>query len=157
MTRSPAWASRVITADESWMYVYYPSRKQQGATWLEAGEPRHPKVRCELSMKKLMLVAFWDSKGIVHREFVPQGRAVNSKMYLAIFHQMRESVRRHRPDLWRNHRHQFWLQYDGAGPHRALIVTQFCKQTNTKLVPHPPYSPDLEPSDFFLFASSRKS
>ncbi len=38
MRRSPRWASKVITADESWMFAYNPTRKQQSATWLEAGE-----------------------------------------------------------------------------------------------------------------------
>ncbi len=69
MRHSPRWSSKVITADESWMYAYNPTRKQQSCTWLEVGEQRH---------EKLMLVAFWDSRGVVHREFVPQGRAVNA-------------------------------------------------------------------------------
>ena len=156
MRRSPNWAGKVITADESWMYAYNPTRKQQSCTWLEAGEPRHPKVRREMSTKKLMLVAFWDAHGVMHREFVPQGRAVNARLYRDILRRMRETVRRCRRDLWRNRHHQFWLQHDNAAPHRANIVCNFCDQTSMKIVPHPPYSPDLAPSDFFLFARIKK-
>ncbi len=147
MRHSPRWSSKVITADESWMYAYNPTRKQQSCTWLEVGEQRH---------EKLMLVAFWDSRGVVHREFVPQGRAVNAWLYRNILCRMRESVRRRHRDLWHNCCQQFWLQHDNAAAHRSLMVWRFCEQTNIKLVPHPPYSPDLAPSDFFLFARIKK-
>ena len=58
MRHSPWWSSKVITADESWMYAYNPTRKQQSCTWLEVGERCHEKTRREMSTKKLMLVAF---------------------------------------------------------------------------------------------------
>ncbi len=120
MRRSPGWCSKVITADESWMYAYNPTRRQQSCTWLEAGERCHSKTHHEMSTKKLMLVAFWDSRGIVHHEFIPQGRSVNAHLYCDILRHMRESVRRR--DLWRNRRHQFWLQHDNAATHRSLMV-----------------------------------
>ncbi len=78
MRCSPRWSSKVITADESWMYVYNPTRRQQSCMWLEVGERCHEKPCREMSMKKLMLVAFWDARGVIHQEFVPQGRAVNT-------------------------------------------------------------------------------
>ncbi len=69
-------------------------------------------------------------------------------------------------DLWeaiRRRRHQhwvyqnFWLHHDGAPAHRADIVVNFLQATGTNILPHPPYSPDLAPSDFFLFARLKKN
>jgi hypothetical protein len=33
----------------------------------------------------------------------------------------------------------------------AMAVQRFLAQNNIPIVPHPPYSPDLAPSDFWLF------
>jgi histone-lysine N-methyltransferase SETMAR len=40
---------------------------------------------------------------------------------------------------------------DNARPHSAKSSTQYFNENRTKSAPHPPYSPDLAPSDFYLF------
>ncbi|UYV74199.1 hypothetical protein LAZ67_11002408 [Cordylochernes scorpioides] len=37
------------------------------------------------------------------------------------------------------------------GPHTAHVVLQFLAKHSTIQIPHPPYSPDLAPNDFFLY------
>jgi histone-lysine N-methyltransferase SETMAR len=44
---------------------------------------------------------------------------------------------------------------DNAPPHRAARVHQFFDDNNIKVVPHIPYSPDLAPSDFWLFPTMK--
>ncbi|UYV69915.1 hypothetical protein LAZ67_7001175 [Cordylochernes scorpioides] len=41
--------------------------------------------------------------------------------------------------------------HDNATSHTAFIITNFLARSNTSVIPHPPYSPDLAPCDFFLF------
>jgi transposase len=43
------------------------------------------------------------------------------------------------------------LHHDNAPCHAALNVREFLAKHSILVVPHPPYSPDLAPSDFFLF------
>jgi hypothetical protein len=40
---------------------------------------------------------------------------------------------------------------DNARPHTAKLSTQYFNENRTKSAPHPPYSPDLALSDFYLF------
>jgi hypothetical protein len=40
---------------------------------------------------------------------------------------------------------------DNAPAHESLVVQKFLASTNTTVIPHPPYSPDLASCDFFLF------
>jgi transposase len=40
---------------------------------------------------------------------------------------------------------------DNAGAHTAQKRGTFCEENGLRLAPHPLYSPDLAPSDFFLF------
>jgi histone-lysine N-methyltransferase SETMAR len=40
---------------------------------------------------------------------------------------------------------------DNVRPHIAQKCRTFCEEKGLRLAPHPPYSPDLAPFDFFLF------
>ncbi|KOX79111.1 Histone-lysine N-methyltransferase SETMAR, partial [Melipona quadrifasciata] len=49
------------------------------------------------------------------------------------------------------------FQHDNARPHVALAVRQKLLQFDWDVLPHPPYSPDLAPSDYYLFLSLKNS
>jgi hypothetical protein len=98
---------------------------------------------------KSMLVIFFDCGGIVHQEFIPPGQTVNRHYYLEVSKRLRERVRRKRSERWRN---QDWLlHHDSAPAHTVFSVQRFSAAKNMAVVPHPPYSPDMAPCDFFLF------
>ena len=48
------------------------------------------------------------------------------------------------------------LLHDNALVHTAAISLTVIKECGFQLLPHPPYSPDLAPSDFFLFQQLKK-
>ena len=48
------------------------------------------------------------------------------------------------------------MLHDNARPHTALSVPRFLTKHNVTVLPHPPYSPDLSPCDFFLFPRLKK-
>ena len=52
-------------------------------------------------------------------------------------------------------RGRFLLQQDNAPPHRALVVKTVLEEDGSKVLKHPPYSPDLAPSDYWLFSDRR--
>ena len=45
------------------------------------------------------------------------------------------------------------LQHDNARPHTSLKTKKKLLELDWDILPHPPYSPDLAPSDFYLFRS----
>jgi histone-lysine N-methyltransferase SETMAR len=45
---------------------------------------------------------------------------------------------------------------DNARPHTAKLSTQYFNENQTKPAPHPLYSPDLAPSDFYLFGNVKR-
>ena len=52
----------------------------------------------------------------------------------------------------------WFLHHDNAPAHTALSVRQFLakkQKNNMTVIPHPPYSPDLAPCDFFLFPRTK--
>lgn len=66
----------IITADESWVYQYNPETRRQSKQWIEEGGERLTKARMSRSQIKTMLICFFDIRGVVHKEFVPQGQTV---------------------------------------------------------------------------------
>ncbi|GFR81266.1 transposase [Elysia marginata] len=43
------------------------------------------------------------------------------------------------------------LLHDNAGPHQARATTKSLRELGIQVLPHPAYSPDLAPCDFWLF------
>ena len=81
LEREPEFFSRVITGDESWILEYDPETKRQNREWHTANSPRPKKARMSKSKTKSMLICFFDSEGIVHKEFVPPGHTVNQTFF----------------------------------------------------------------------------
>ncbi|GFV95855.1 mariner Mos1 transposase [Trichonephila clavipes] len=53
-----------------------------------------------------------------------------------------------------NERHdKVILQHDNARPHVTKVVKTYLETLKWEVLPHPPYFPDLAPSDYHLFRS----
>jgi transposase len=59
------------------------------------------------------------------------------------------------PEIWALHiagdRRKFVIHADNARPRVSTRVKQYVEEQGLRTAPHPPYSPDLPPSHFFLF------
>lgn len=145
----PTFMGRIITGDESWIYGYDVETKRQSSQWKTSGEPRPKKARQSKSNVKAMLITFFDVKGLVHQEWVPKGQTVNAAFYVEVLRRLCESIRKKRPEMWKE---KSWLlHHDNAPSHTSLLVNQYLAKNQVATIPHPPYSPDMAPCDFFLF------
>ena len=82
-------------------------------------------------------------------DLVPTGITVNKKYYIEVLREFRKRFRRKRPELFESG--QWHFHQDNAPVHNSILVTDYLTQMGIKTVPHPPYSPDLAPYDFWLF------
>jgi len=144
---------RVITGDESRFFQYDPETKRQSLEWRSKGSPRQKKPCMSKSKVKCMLMCFFDSMGIVHKEWVPAGQTVNQYYYKDILERLRKRVIQVRPNIATN-----WiLHHDNAPAHAAFSVVQFLTSKGITVMLQPPYSPDLVPCDFFLFKKAKSA
>ncbi|UYV66066.1 hypothetical protein LAZ67_4000018 [Cordylochernes scorpioides] len=124
----PDFLNSVVTGDESWMFEYDTESKRQSCAWHTKSSPRPKKARMSKSRIKTMIIVFFDIRGIVHCE------------------RLKRRIARVRTDI----KDTVKLHHDNATSQTAFIITNFLARSNTSVIPHPPYSPDLAPCDFFL-------
>ncbi len=142
----------VIAEDESWMHCWDPQPKAQTREWLAQGETHPEKVRIEQSVQKVMLVAFIDKDRLVYCEFVPNGHGIGQELYLQILQCFLAALGRKRPHLATRQGMSSWaLLHDGAPVHHTDRVVRFLRHNFVRVLPHPGYSPDLNPMDYWFF------
>lgn len=145
----PNFMRSIVTGDETWCFQYDPESKRQSAVWKAPSSPKAQKTRRVPSKIKTMLITFFDSKGIIHKEFVPHGQTVTAVFYLDVMKRLMARIRRVRPEY--RDPESWSLLHDNAPSHNSIIVRQFLARNNVCVLNHPPYSPDLAPCDFSLF------
>ena len=91
-----------------------------------------------------------NSKGIILKEFAPEGKTVTGGYYLEVMKRLWARILRVRPE-YRDHG-SWRLLHDNAPSHKALVVREFLASKGIVELNHPPYSPDLSPCDYFFFS-----
>ena len=146
--------SKIITGDESWVYDYDGETKVQSSQWTSKTSPRPKKARHVRSKIKVLLTVFFYASGVVHHQCLPEGSTVNQTYYTEVLKRLRDAIRRKRPELWRNG--DWFFYHDNALAHSALRTREFFAKHSVTVLPHPPYSPDLAPCDFFFCSPCSK-
>ena len=90
---------------------------------------------------------------MIYMHWVPTGQAVNKEYYVEVLREFGKRFRRKRPALFKSG--QWYFQQDNAPVHNSILVTDYFTKMGIKTVPHPPYSPDVAPCDFWLFPKLR--
>jgi len=97
---------------------------------------------------KSVLICFFDSHGIVHKEFVPPGQTVNQTYYREVLERLGKRVARVRPDIARS----WMLHHHNAPCHTAVSINEFLAEKSIPVVPQPPSLLDLIPCELFSFS-----
>ncbi len=155
MANHPRVFQTVVTMDESWVYVYDPETKLQSKEWLRKGEPRPQKPRRTLATGKIMVVTFFDAKGMVYFEFVQRPLTINQEVYRAIFRRFDATHTLKRPNSLVNG-HKF-VHMDNAPAHNATLTLDLIRDLGWTRLPQPACSPDLAPNDFWLYPRLKKN
>ncbi len=153
-TRSPRVLRNIVTIDEAWIYIYDPHLKIQPREWLRPDEPRPQKARRNQYGAKVMLVSFFDSRGMIYYEYVQHPQTVNQTVFQAILRRFDAVHARRRPRAVVNG-HKL-IHMDNAPAHNAGYTLTLLRMLGWSRVPHLPYSPDLSPCDFWLFGRLKK-
>ena len=135
-----------MTGDEKW--CFYVNKKQKKA-WVSPTKQPRPRAKSEIHQTKVMLSVWWDQSGVVHHELLPKNMTINAELYCQQLQRVKAAIEEKRSRL----NNEVLLQHDNARPHVAKMTKSVIEELGWEILPHPPYSPDLAPTDFHLFCS----
>lgn len=135
--------------DETWIHHHTPESYRQSAEWTVAGEPRPKRPKSQKSASKVMASVFWDAQGILFIDYLEKGKKTNSEYYMALLVCLKEEIAKKRPHMKKK---KVLFHQDNAPCHKSIVTMAKLHE----LLPHSPYSPDLTPSNYYLFADLKK-
>ena len=101
-----------------------------------------------------MITIFWNTNGITLLHVLPKGAHMNSSIFteeiLSPLTKLPAYVEA------KKSRKKYYIHFDKARSHKAKKVDDYLAQKKFTVPPHPAYSPDLAPSDFYLFGKLKK-
>jgi histone-lysine N-methyltransferase SETMAR len=145
--------SRIITQDETKFSLWDPPTNQESKSWVFPQEQGHTQPRTSKTRAVSMLSVWWDESGPIDLEFMPNGVTMNGEAYKNSITSLRSVLPQKRRGKISKHP---LLLVDNAPPHRYHGAQAAAFTAGFQFITHPPYSPDLAPSDFFLFPALKK-
>jgi len=121
--------------------------------WRHSVSPRPKKFRVQKSAGKVLALIFWDQDGILLIDHLPKGQTINAEYYSSLLVQLKDTLKEKRRGKFTK-----WVLFlhDNAPAHRALAAEKKLVYLGFQCPDHPPYSPDLAPSDYNLFPGLKK-
>jgi len=147
--RGPKRFADVVTGDECWISFFTTRDKQSNMVWLSEDEPRPQILKEGFRSRKRLFTIFFGTQGPICVDIMPQGSTITAQYYTD---QVLPQVLQHRSETAPTRvGPRLLLHHDNAAPHKAKLTQEYLETQGIALVPHPPYSPDLAPCDFWLF------
>ena len=138
--------SLIMTGDETWLYLDNPRTFMWNREKIKLTKPK-----ITISSKKIMISVIWSPSGFHSIVKLNEGKKFNKEFFIKeVLDELSNNIEKRRPKKKFN---GLKIHLDNARPH--LVDEEFTRM-KLERIPHPPYSPDLAPSDFFLFGYLKK-
>ncbi|CAF1115050.1 unnamed protein product [Rotaria sp. Silwood1] len=137
----------VITGDETWIYHRQIGRKSSNATWVGENELPRTIVRRNRFEPRTLFCFFFKSTGSLLIHKVDKGKTIDHDYYIdncliPVINEIRKKEK--------SSRTTYKMLHDNGPPHTHPDVIDYLMEEGIEIIPHPPYSPDLAPCDFWL-------
>ncbi|GFS99624.1 histone-lysine N-methyltransferase SETMAR [Trichonephila clavipes] len=124
----------MVTEDDKWVTCYNIVRKR---SWSNCGEAAQTVAKPGLT------------------ELHPHGQTLNSDLYCQQLDRLKLAMDQKWPELAK--RRGVVFHEDNARTHTSVVTRQNLWDLCWEVLMHPPYSPDLTPSDYHLFSHCKTS
>ena len=121
--------------------------------WTAAGGIRPKRPKTQQWAGKIIASVFWDAHGILLIDYLEKSKTISSDYYMALLDRLSAEVKKTRPHMQKKN----VLFHQGNAPcHKSMKTLVKLNELSFELLPHPLYSPDLAPSDYWFFADLKK-
>ena len=136
----------VIVIDEKWIYLRDVCPKENMRAWVDSAGDRPGIARRTISDRKMLIILACNySKSLFYHEVMHDGGTINAARYLEFLERMCSKFQPTLP------RWELVIQHDNARPHVSRQVKEWLTAQHVSLLKQPPYSPDTNLMDRFLF------
>lgn len=141
----------ILTGDECWFqYRYDPKRM-----WVFDFDERQDIISPSNIQKKTLLTIFFNADGVQLIDIKPNGVKIDAEYFKSII--LMKLFQLDVVKKAKKQKQQMLIHFDNSPSHNAQEVENFIEKSNFERIPHPPYGPDLAPSDFGLFGTVKES
>jgi histone-lysine N-methyltransferase SETMAR len=106
------------------------------------------------SAGKVLALIFWDRDGILLIDYLPKCQTINAEYYSSLLVQQKDILKEKRHRKVTN---GVMFLHDNAPAHRAHATQRKLAYLGFQRLDHPPYSPDLAPTDYHLLPGLKKT
>ena len=108
----------------------------------------------QITHQKFMITIIWGVWGFFVVDMLPNGMSYNSSYFISnILHVLGEQ----KQQIWpKSGKRKVWIHLDNCKVHNSKMTMEEIQKSQFKRAPHPAYSPDIAPSDFYLFGRVKK-
>ncbi|BES95996.1 Hypothetical protein NTJ_08805 [Nesidiocoris tenuis] len=99
-----------------------------------------------------VLSIFWDCEGLLTIDYFPLRKSINRFDYAFLLLKMDSSLKATRG----NRADRNLLLHDNSAAHKSKIVRSILERLKIEELDHPPYSPDLSPTDYHIFEKLKR-
>lgn len=143
---------QLITMDEMWLY--WDNECAHRRSWRGKGDVPVAIPKVNITNRKNMFLVFWDAKGVLLMDILPSNVTVTADYYCKQLDKLVVALKEKRR---RTCLKNMYYLHDNAKPHTAGMTVAKLHEIGFHVLPHPPYSPDLSPSDFYLFSAMKSA
>jgi histone-lysine N-methyltransferase SETMAR len=140
--------SDIITGDETWIYLRQVGRKQSNSCWVAEGESPGTVAKRGKYEPKVLYSIFFRSTGTLYVHALDKGTTIDRYYYIKRC--LKPMIKEIKIDRPLSGVKNLKLLHDNAPAHDNQDVLSYLKKEGLNLLPHPPYSPDLSPCDYWL-------
>ena len=132
----------VMVIDEKWLYARPFSSTNNVRAWIDKdGQGDRPTVpRRIVSDVKFHIIVAINFRGLCHFEILHRNETVNAVRYIEFLRALSETKRG-----------ELTIMHDNARPHKAGITENHLRENSIERIPQPPYSPDMNLLDRYVF------
>jgi transposase len=138
-----------VTIDESWFDLHPKASKCDSRVWVSRDESRPKIPKMVPNVPKTMLLLAFTTEKKFYIEGTCKGETVNSLRYIQFIENMLSAFRKNYT-LSLKQSEMIVIQ-DNAKPHCSKETMTFFKKKAVTLLKQPPYSPDFNQCDRWLF------
>ena len=107
----------------------------------------------QTSADKVLASVFYDAQGILFTDYLDKGRTINNEYYIALLMRLKEEFAKKLP---RKKKKDVLFNQHNAPCRKSITTIAKLHELHIELLLHPPYSPDLAPSGYCLFADPKR-